>query len=112
MKIERLSENQIRCTLNKADLTEKQLKISELAYGTPKAKELFKDMMQQASVELGFEADDTPLMIEAIPVSPDCLILIVTRLKIRKNWIHAFPDSQRPANMILMTMTNTWMMMT
>ena len=53
MKIERLSENQIRCTLNKADLTEKQLKISELAYGTPKAKELFKDMMQQASVELG-----------------------------------------------------------
>ena len=47
MKIERLSENQIRCTLNKADLTEKRLKISELAYGTPKAKELFKDMMQR-----------------------------------------------------------------
>ncbi len=81
MKIERLSENQIRCTLNKADLTEKQLKISELAYGTQKAKELFRDMMQQASVELGFEADDTPLMIEAIPVSPDCLILIVTKVE-------------------------------
>lgn len=81
MKIERLSENQIRCTLNKADLSEKQLKISELAYGTPKARELFKDMMQQASVELGFEADDTPLMIEAIPVSPDCLIMIVTKVE-------------------------------
>ena len=81
MKIERLSENQIRCTLNKADLNEKQLKISELAYGSPKAKELFKDMMQQASVELGFEADDTPLMIEAIPVSSDCLILIVTKVE-------------------------------
>ena len=37
--------------------------------------------MQQASVELGFEADDTPLMIEAIPVSPDCLILIVTKVE-------------------------------
>lgn len=81
MKIERLSENQIRCTLNKADLTEKQLKISELAYGTQKAKELFKDMMQQASVELGFEVDDTPLMIEAIPISPDCLVLIVTKVE-------------------------------
>lgn len=81
MKIERLSENQIRCTLNKADLTEKQLKISELAYGSQKAKDLFKDMLQQASVELGFEADDTPLMIEAIPVSPDCLILIVTKVE-------------------------------
>lgn len=81
LKIERVSENQIRCTLNKADLTEKQLKISELAYGSQKAKELFKDMLQQASVELGFEADDTPLMIEAIPVSPDCLILIVTKVE-------------------------------
>lgn len=81
MKIERLSENQIRCTLNKADLSEKQLKISELAYGSPKARALFKDMMEQASVELGFEADDTPLMIEAVPVSPDCLVMIVTKVE-------------------------------
>ncbi|MGN0393855.1 MAG: adaptor protein MecA [Coprococcus sp.] len=81
LKIERLSENQIRCTLNKADLAEKELKISELAYGTAKAKELFKEMMQQASIELGFEVDDIPLMIEAIPVSPDCLILIVTKVE-------------------------------
>ena len=49
MKIERLSENQIRCTLNKADLNEKHLKISELAYGSQKARELFRDMIQQAS---------------------------------------------------------------
>ena len=80
MKIERLSENQIRCTLNKSDLASRQLKISELAYGSDKAKELFKDMMQQASYELGFEADDIPLMIEAIPVSADCIILIVTKV--------------------------------
>lgn len=81
MKIERLSENQIRCTLNKTDLAEKELKISELAYGSAKAKELFREMMQQASIELGFEVDDIPLMIEAIPVSPDCLILIVTKVE-------------------------------
>lgn len=81
MKLERLSENQIRCTLSSADLNEKQLKISELAYGSPKARALFRDMMQQASVELGFEADDTPLMIEAIPMSPDCLVMIVTKVE-------------------------------
>lgn len=80
MKIERLSENQIRCTLNKSDLAARQLKISELAYGSEKAKELFRDMMQQASHELGFEADDIPLMIEAIPVSSDCIVLIVTKV--------------------------------
>ena len=81
MKIERLSENQIRCTLNKADLNEKNLKLSELAYGSQKARDLFRDMIQQASAELGFEIDDTPLMVEAIPVSPDCLILIVTKVE-------------------------------
>ena len=80
MKIERLNENQIRCTLNKSDLASRQLKINELAYGSDKAKELFRDMMHQASYELGFEAEDTPLMIEAIPVSSECIVLIVTKV--------------------------------
>ncbi len=80
MKIEKLSENQIRCTLNKADLTSRHLKISELAYGSEKAKELFRDMMKQAAYELGFEAEDIPLMIEAIPISSECIVLIVTKV--------------------------------
>ena len=81
MKMERISDNQIRCTLNKEDLLDRELRISELAYGSDKAKELFRDMMQQASYELGFEAEDIPLMIEAIPVSPECLVLIITKVE-------------------------------
>lgn len=81
MKIERLSENSIRCTLNRADLDSRELKISELAYGTEKAKTLFKDMIAQASFECGFEAEDIPLMIEAIPVSPDCIVLVITKVE-------------------------------
>ncbi|MDO5518976.1 MAG: adaptor protein MecA [bacterium] len=81
MKIEKINENQIRCTLNKDDLVDRQLRISELAYGTEKAKLLFRDMMQQAAFEFGFEADDIPLMIEAIPVSPETLILVVTKVE-------------------------------
>lgn len=80
MKLERISDNQIRCTLNKQDLQERELRVSELAYGTEKAKELFRDMMQQASYELGFEAEDIPLMIEAIPVSQESLVLIITKV--------------------------------
>ena len=38
MKIEKLNDNQIRCTLTHADLAERQLQLSELAYGTEKAK--------------------------------------------------------------------------
>lgn len=81
MKLEKLSDTQIRCTLSKEDLSQRQLHLSELAYGSEKAKELFRDMMQQASIELGFEADNIPLMIEAIPISNDCLVLVVTKVE-------------------------------
>lgn len=80
MKIERISENQIRCTLTRADLASRELKLSELAYGSEKAKSLFHDMMQQAAHECGFEADDLPLMIEAIPASSDTIVLIITKV--------------------------------
>ncbi|MBS4981012.1 MAG: adaptor protein MecA [Lachnospiraceae bacterium] len=80
MKIEKINDNQIRCTLTRADLAARHLKLSELAYGTEKAKMLFHDMMQQAFSEFGFEADDIPLMIEAIPSSPDSIVLIITKV--------------------------------
>lgn len=80
MKIEKINDNQIRCTLTRDDLAERELKLSEIAYGTEKAKMLFKDMMQQAANEFGFEADDIPLMIEAIPASADSIVLIITKV--------------------------------
>ena len=81
MKLERVNNNQIRCTLTSADLAQRELKISELAYGSDKAKKLFRDMMQKATYELGFEAEDTPLMIEAVPVSADSMILSITKVQ-------------------------------
>lgn len=81
MKIEKVSENQIRCTLTREDLDERQLKISEIAYGSEKAKNLFRDVMQQASYEFGFEAEDIPLMIEAIPMNTGCVVFIITKVE-------------------------------
>ena len=54
MKIEKINDNQIRCTLTREDLESHQIRISELAYGTDKAKKLFRDMMQQAQIQFGF----------------------------------------------------------
>ena len=81
MKIEKINDNQIRCTLTRDDLASRELKISELAYGTEKAKKLFREMMQQANFEFGFEAEDIPLMIEAIPLNAECIVLIVTKVE-------------------------------
>ena len=80
MKIEKLNDNQIRCTLTRADLIDRQIKLSELICGGEKAKSLFQDMMHQASDEFGFEAEDTPLMIEAIPSASDSIVLIITKV--------------------------------
>ena len=47
MKIERISDNQIRCTLNKEDLEGKETLLSELAFGSEKAKGLFRELMNK-----------------------------------------------------------------
>ncbi len=80
MKIEKVNDRQIRCILTGEDLAKRQLKLSELAYGTEKARSLFRDMMEQAAFQYGFEADNSPLMIEAIPLSSDSIVLVVTKV--------------------------------
>jgi len=80
MKIERISENQIKCTLEFEDLATRGIAMSELAYGTEKAKNLFQEMMQQAFSELGFDTDDVPIMVEAIPTASGRLILLITKV--------------------------------
>lgn len=54
MKIERINENQIRCTLTSSDLSARNLNLGELAYGTEKAKKLFHEMIQKSIDEVGF----------------------------------------------------------
>ena len=80
MKIERINENQIRCTLTPEDLSGRQIRLSELAYGSSKARQLFNEMMQEARQKVGFDSGTSPLMIEAIPLSPDNLMLIITKV--------------------------------
>lgn len=81
MKIEKVNDNQIRCTLTREDLADRQIKLSELAYGSEKARGLFRDMIQQANYEFGFEADDIPLMVEAIPLSSESIVLVITKVE-------------------------------
>ncbi len=81
MIIEKVNDNQIRCTLYRQDLESHQFRLNELAYGSEKAKQLFRDIMQQAQIQCGFEADNIPLMIEAIPLNADSILLIITKVE-------------------------------
>ena len=81
MKIERINENQIRCTLSNFDLSVRNMNLGELAYGSEKARSLFREMVQRAANEVGFEAEDIPLMVEAIPMANESVMLIITKME-------------------------------
>ena len=36
--------------------------------------------MQQSNLQYGFDAEDTPLMIEAIPINSECIVLVITKV--------------------------------
>lgn len=80
MKIEKLNDQQIRCTLTREDLASRHIRLAELAYGSEKTKALFRDMMEQAYTDYGFDVDDIPIMVEAIPMSPEQIVLIITKV--------------------------------
>ena len=80
MRFERISENQIRCTLSSSDLEERNLSINELTYCSEQATGLFQELLDAAADELNFRQEDVPLMIEAIPLPTGSLMLLITKV--------------------------------
>ncbi len=80
MKVEKISENQIKLILTSADLKENNLKLEELIKPSDKTQDLFRGLMEKAFSQCGFEVDNTPLMVEATPISVDGLMIIITKL--------------------------------
>lgn len=80
MKMELIGENQIKIELTKEDLIERDIKITELAYGGDKARELFREIMEIANEEYGFDVDNVPIMVEAMPLSLEKISILVTKV--------------------------------
>ena len=80
MKIERISENQLKLTLTKADLAERKIKLEDLISPSERTQKLFRDIMEQALDEEDFISENTPLMVEAIPSGGDGIMIIVTKV--------------------------------
>lgn len=80
MKIEKINDRQICCIISSEDLINNQIKLSELAFGSSKAKIFFRDLMLKARNDCGFDGLNSPLMIEAIPQPPDSIKLIITKM--------------------------------
>lgn len=86
MKMERLSQDKIRIFLTFDDLTERGIHKDDMWREIPKVHELFSEMMDQAYMELGFDATG-PLAVEVLAMPAQGMMVIVTRG--RMNFSHS-----------------------
>jgi len=82
VKVERISDSQIKIILSESDLKDRDIRLAELAtQGSEKIHQLFHETMEQALLELNFITENTPLMVEMIPTSSESIMLIITKIK-------------------------------
>lgn len=79
MDIERLSENQLRLTLTKEDLKERDIKLEEIMLRTSDIQDLVKELMENSLEEYDFIVDNMTLMVETSLMGHD-IIIVVTRI--------------------------------
>lgn len=78
MRLERLNYDKIKIFLTFDDLSERGITKEELWQDIPKVHQLFRDMMLEASDELGFEADG-PIAVEVFSLPAQGMVIIVTK---------------------------------
>ena len=78
MRLERLNYDKIKIFLTFDDLSERGITKEEMWQDIPKVHQLFRDMMLEASDELGFEADG-PIAIEVFSIPAQGMVIIVTK---------------------------------
>jgi len=81
VKVEKISDSQVKIILSQTDLRERDIQVTELLTGSPKIHQLFHETMEQALLEFNFITDNAHLMIEMHPISPESIMLVVTKVK-------------------------------
>lgn len=82
MKIKKINEDKVQIIITNQDLEERDFKKWELMPLSPKAQELFQDLLDMAYQECGFEIeDDSQLMVEAYPLTVDSFVVVMTKVR-------------------------------
>lgn len=77
MKIIKINENSISLTIKNDELKERNIKLSDLSYGSKKARDLLTEVINLAKTEVGFDAK-SPLAVEVVPLKDGDLKLIIS----------------------------------
>ncbi len=79
--MEKINDRQIRCVITNQDLFERKISVRELKYGSKATTDLFREVLTKASDQFGFNEEELPVMIEAVPVSPEELLVIISAVE-------------------------------
>jgi len=80
MNVEKINETQIQFMLNKSDLLSRDMCITEIAYGSEKTQQLFRELMEQVVAEYHLNPDNNQLKIVSVPLSVDSITITVSRI--------------------------------
>jgi len=80
MKIEKLTDNKIRIILNIDDLAKKNIDVHSLIKNTDGTQIFLKNILKEAQKEVGFEVDDSKLLIEAFISTEGFFVLTFTKI--------------------------------
>ncbi len=80
MKVKRINQNKIQFILTSEDLSRRNLKVDELAYGSKTARLLFDNLIELAHERYDIKRDNTPIVVEAIPLSSESIMIVITKV--------------------------------
>ena len=80
MKIEKLTDNKIRIILDIDDLIKKNIDVHSLIKNSDGTQKFFKKILKEAQKEVGFEVDNSKLLIEAFISTEGFFILTFTKI--------------------------------
>lgn len=80
MKIERLNDNQFRCTMTMGELMQRHISIKKLRSDSLDARRLVREMIERSADEVGFEPNDFPVMVEAVRNPDGDFVFTVTKI--------------------------------
>ena len=79
MKIERINDNQFRCTMTLGELLQRHLTLKKISSDSGEARRLVREMLDRSVEELGFEPNEYPVMVEAVRNPEGNLVFTITK---------------------------------
>lgn len=93
MRIEKIHLNKIKVTFSTEDLIEHNITPESVRENPPRVQKILMNIVRRAGEEVGFTADESRLMVEAMATEDGSMVMYITKLETDED----FKDAMRNA---------------